>query len=58
MLNSKYAPLAIIAVIVLTIGSSILGAELRDSGWKKAAIEHGCAQYNATTGHFEWKDTL
>ena len=24
--------------------------------YEMGAIEHGCAQYNSTTGEFEWKE--
>lgn len=26
--------------------------------WQKKCVEHGAAQYNATTGEFEWKSAV
>lgn len=28
------------------------------NAWEKQCIEHGAAQYNPTTGNFEWKEKV
>lgn len=45
----------IVLFVVAVIVSLITGAELRDTGWMRAAIENECAAYNPQTGVFEWK---
>ena len=51
---NRYTPLIIFLTVVVTLGSMISGAEMRDSGWEMAAIAHECAQHNPETGVFEW----
>lgn len=49
----------LIALFVLVIGclvGSLITWMAMDNGCEKKAIANHCAQYNAVTGAFEWKD--
>lgn len=51
--------LAIIGSIIFIVGCSVGGCiqEIDTTAkFEKAAIEHKAAQYNSTTGKFEWLD--
>lgn len=53
-MGDKYVVPMILALVIWTVLCLIVGAEMRDGGWERAAIEATCAQYNPTTGLFEW----
>ena len=45
---------AIVAILAVILMASGLGAWTRDISLKKEAVKTECAQYNQTTGDFEW----
>jgi len=53
------AVLAIIGLLIFIVGCSVGGCNQEidtTAKFEKTAIEHKAAQYNPTTGKFEWLD--
>lgn len=51
----------ILGGIVGLIVTVLVCAALHDKSvdrWQQEAIDHGAAQYNPTTGNFEWKEKV
>lgn len=60
MFNIDLFKLLIIALIIgglivwFSIGTVLVSDNITTTELKKQAIENNCAQYNSTTGKFEW----
>jgi hypothetical protein len=49
----------VIALMVLVMAAalgSLAGVYIRDAYWRKAAIDHGYAQHDPTTGEWMWRE--
>ena len=51
---SKHRKLNTWLFVVAIIVFAVLGAKIQDNVLKKEALKTECAQYNQTTGDFEW----
>lgn len=41
---------------LLFVCGVLIGLAIANNHYHSKAIEHNCAQYNSTTGEFEWMD--
>ena len=46
-----------LCVMSIMIGIMI-GGLATENAWQQKVIEHGCGQYNGTTGNFEWVNSI
>lgn len=52
-----FAVFAAFLAIVIVASTVIHTAEFKDREWQREAVKRGYAEYNATTGAWQWKQT-
>ena len=45
-----------VTVVCIGVGAFLIGLSMGAEPLRKEAIERGCAEYNATTGEWQWKE--
>lgn len=46
----------VLAVFLVAVTWGVTFGLCRDS-WRRAAVKHGAAEYDSTTGNWKWKET-